>query len=494
MGKAGPLVVARFISACITVCIPLVLARVMSLSEYGTYKQIFLVSQTLYYVLPFGVAQSLYFFVPRVENPRTYFGQTLIYLLVAGAVAGLALFLLGPLIAAMLNNPGLLEHRLELALYCGCAIGSFPLELSMTSQGKTRQSAITYLVSDSLRASALTVPVLLGFGLHGMMTGMVLWALARLAAAWALMAGRGTGPLWDARLFWRQLVYAAPFGAAILFSIPQQYAHQFMVSSTVSPALFALYAVGCFQLPLVDLLYTPTSEVLMVRIGELEKSGQLREAAAAFREASARLAYAFLPLAAFLFAAAPEFIAAVFGEKFLAAVPIFRICLVGIPLAVLPMDGTLRARNLTRHIFLSYVLKAAVTVPLVYFGVNRFGMIGGISAWAIAELVGKGTLLAKVPAALSDPAAGVELRLRDVLPWPQLGKATIAAAAAALGVVGLRTVSGTAFVGLPHSFLFRIVPLAVAGLMFGFGYLAVLWMSGVRPASVVTGLMRRRTA
>ena len=130
---------------------------------------------------------------------------------------------------------------------------------------------------------------------------------AVLAMAWLL---RRAGPLWDPEALRAQLRYAAPFGAAVVVARPAQYAHQYVVSATASTQLFAVYAVGCFQLPFVDLLYTPTSEVLMVRLGELDRDGELHRAPEVFRAAAARLAYFFVPLAALLAIAAPELVTA----------------------------------------------------------------------------------------------------------------------------------------------------------------------------------------
>ena len=87
LGKAGPLVVARLLSSGVTFFIPLVLARVMSLTEYGAYKQLFLIFQLFYFVLPFGVAQSLYYFLPRTDERRPYLFQTLVMMLGAGLLA-----------------------------------------------------------------------------------------------------------------------------------------------------------------------------------------------------------------------------------------------------------------------------------------------------------------------------------------------------------------------------------------------------------------------
>lgn len=499
--RAGPLVVARFLSACLTIVIPLVLARAMELPDYGTYKQLFLIAQTIYYVLPFGMAQSLYYFLPRAEERRPFISQTLLFLAGAGAVAAVALYALGPEIASALNNPRLLEYRVSLALYGGFTLGGLSLELSMTAQGNTRRSAIAYLVSDGVRAVALVTPVLLGMGLSGLMASMVAYSAARLVAAWSLTLAGTRGPWFDRGLFVRQLAYAAPFGAAVLFSVPQTYAHQFMVSSVVSPAAFAIYAVGCFQLPLVDLLYTPTSEVLMVRLGELDRAGRPEEGLAAFQETTARLSYMFFPMAAFLFAAAPEFIVAIFGARFIEAVPIFRVSLLTIPLTALPMDGTLRARDRNRSLFMAYVIKAAVTVPLVYFGVRAFGMLGGVGSWMAAEVVGKSVLLARVPAALSTP--GRRVRLAQLFPWPAMGKASLAAVLAGCGVLLVQFLAEPIVARLPHTFWYRLVPLSAVFGLFTLGYFTALQAVGVPPTAVfgwlvervpVLGTLRRRTS
>jgi O-antigen/teichoic acid export membrane protein len=483
-------VLARLFTAGLTLSIPLVLARVLHLDEYGTYYQLFLIATTLYYVLPFGVVQSLYYFLPRAEAKRPYLGQALLFMSAAGLVGAAGVWGLLGAVAGWFSNPALVEYRLPLAAYTAFLLGSFPLEVSLTAQGRTRASAAVYLVSDAVRAGVMVVPPLLGASLYGMMVAVAAFAALRYVATWAVSLRGVTGPLASRALFREQLAYAAPFGAAMLLAIPQQNAHLYAVAGAVAPALYALYRVGCFQLPVVDLLYTPTSEVLMVRLGELEREGRLEEGVEAFREAAGKLAYVFLPFAAFLFAAAPEFIAAMFGEKFLPAVPVFRLSVLGVVLSILPMDGTLRARGWTRAIFASYAVKAAVTVPLVWLGVKHLGLMGGIGSWAVAEVVGKGMLLARVPAALSTPR--LRLGVLDVIPWRALGKASLAALTAAVGVFLLRAAAQAAFRHLPDGFLWRALPLASAGVLFATCYLVALHAVGVKPLGVLGGLRSRK--
>jgi O-antigen/teichoic acid export membrane protein len=492
MGRAGPLIAARLASATLSLSIPLVLARTMALPEYGTYKQLFLVSMTASGLVPLGMAQSLYFFVPRTTERRACLAHTLAFLAVAGAAGGLALWLLGPRIATWLSNPALLEHRLELALYTALLVGAVPLEISMTAQGRTGRAAATYLVSDASKAAVIVLPTLAGHGLHAMMAGMIAWAGARLAATWAIVLPTARGPVWDGPLLRRQLAYALPFGMAIAFSIPQQYAHQFIVAHAVGPALFAVYAVACFELPFVDLFYTPTGEVLMVQLGELDRAGRRSEGAAAFREAVDRLAIILLPPILFVWAVAPTFILTVFGWRFEAAVPVFRVCLLVMPLAIWPIDATLRARGATGHILLSYVVKAAVAIPLAWVSVQRWGLMGAAASYVAAEFLGRLFLGARLPAALSSP--GARVRLRDLVPAARLLRTLAASVALALAGAGALELARAAVGGRPEATLtHRLLPLCAAGALFAVGHAGLLLASGVKlPGALGTLLARIR--
>ena len=79
-----------------------------------------------------------------------------------------------------------------------------------------------------------------------------------------------------------------------------------------------------------------------------------------------------------------------------------------------------------------------------------------------------------------------------MLPWRDLTKAALAAASAAVGVALARAVSSPST--LPEGLPWRLIPLFGDGALFGVGYLAILWLTGVRPAAVLGAFWRRRTA
>jgi O-antigen/teichoic acid export membrane protein len=490
LGPAGPLIGARLLSATFSISIPLVLARTLPLAEYGTYKQLWLVSMMVAAVLPVGMAQSLYYFVPRSEERRAYLGQTFLFLAGAGALGGLAMWSAGPWIAGALSNPGLLEHGAELAAFTALHVAASPLEASLTSRGRVKTAAGTYLVSDALKAAVLVIPTVTGFGLHGMMLGLIAHAGLRLAASWTLILAIEGDTLLDRRLLREQLLYALPFGAAIAFSIPQQYAHQLIVAHVVGPAVFAIYAAGVFELPFIDLFYTPTGEMLMVQVGELDRAGRRSEAVLAFRDAVERLAALLLPPIFFIWGVAPTFITTVFGAKFAGAIPVFRIALFVMPLAIWPLDAMLRARGETRHILVSYVLKAAVSIPLAWFAVTRAGLSGAVASYLFAEVLGRVFLAWRLPVSLSTPEHPV--RLRDLVPLRNLSR--VVATSAAVALVGVAALHVARAVHGPEGSAWQthVLPLGIGSAAFGAGYLAVLVLSNVTLPGPIGALLGRR--
>ena len=50
-----------------TFFIPVVLVRIFDPVDFGTYRQLFLIYTTIFYAAQFGMAESLYYFMPA--NP-----------------------------------------------------------------------------------------------------------------------------------------------------------------------------------------------------------------------------------------------------------------------------------------------------------------------------------------------------------------------------------------------------------------------------------------
>ena len=62
---ASALVIGRSVGFAAAFAIPIVLSRMLDQTEFGTYKQLFLIYATLFGVAQLGMAECLYYFIPK---------------------------------------------------------------------------------------------------------------------------------------------------------------------------------------------------------------------------------------------------------------------------------------------------------------------------------------------------------------------------------------------------------------------------------------------
>jgi O-antigen/teichoic acid export membrane protein len=460
--RAGPLMLARLGVAAATFAIPMVLARVLLPASYGTFKQAWLLSNTLYLVLPLGLNQSLVYFVPREpEKKRLWESHALVLTTLLGALAAALLVSLGPLAASAFHNAELGELMPLVAACTGFKLAASSFDLAWMAEGRIKESALVRVLSEAFYTVCMLAGALLTRTVAGAFVGVAIATFAKALACWIALAGKGvriSGP--ELR---RQLSYALPFGAAFALVIPQQQFHSYLVSASVTAAAFAVYSVGCFQLPIIDMLYTPVSEILQLGIAEHDARGDNRGALHLFREAVARLSFVFVPTMVLLGIAAPELIRFLFTDRYLDAVPIFRLAIVSIPMSALPLEGVMRARAQNSFMFRVSVLKVALTVPLAWAGLRLFGPIGALGGWIAAEETCRLILLRRTAHLFRTGILGA-------LPRELWLQACAALLAAAPGALALRLAGGP-----------LLVQLCVFALVFGVAYLAVLRALGVLP-------------
>ncbi|MCA1826292.1 MAG: lipopolysaccharide biosynthesis protein [Myxococcales bacterium] len=460
--RAGPLMLARLGVAALTFAIPMVLARVLLPASYGTFKQAWLLSNTLFLVLPLGLTQSLVYFVPRQpDRTRLWVTNALLGTTALGALAAVLLMTGGRLIAGLFHNDELYRLMPYVAAFTAFKLAASSFDLAYMAQGRIKASAAVRIASEGFYTLCLIAGALTTGTLAGAFVGVVLATLAKAVACWVMLARPGLA--FSAADLRRQLAYSLPFGAAFALIIPQEQFHSYLVSATVTAAAFAVYAVGCIQLPIVDMLYTPVSDVLQLGIAEHDAQGDAPGALHLFQEAVARLSFVFLPCMAVLFITAPELIRFLFTERYLGAVPIFRLAIVSIPMSALPLDGVMRARAQNRFMFQISVAKLALTVPMVWVGLRLFGPIGALGGWIGAEETCRMIMLSRA-------ARLFDCSMYRVLPrelWFQIAAAALASLP---GALALRVAQGP-----------LLAQLFVCGIVYAVSYLAVLRAMGQLP-------------
>jgi O-antigen/teichoic acid export membrane protein len=456
------LMAARIIGFVLSTALPLFLVRRLSQEEFGLYKQAFLVIVFAAAILPLGFQMSAYYFLPRetTRRPEIIF-NILLFNLFVGGLAFLTLWLAPGLFGSLFQSETLVRLAPAIGAVIFFWIFSTFLEIVAVANQEPRFSTAFIILAQLTKTSLLVA----AGAIFGTVESLVYAALVQTVVQTIFLLiylNLRFPDFWFAfnpRTFWEQAVYALPLGFAGLLWSFQLDLHNFFVSNRFTPAEFAIYATGCFQLPLIGMLSEAVTSVMIPRMSELESADKRREMLALSAIASERLAVFYLPIYVFLMITADVFITTLFTSAYAASVPIFQINLTLLPFYIFLLDPIQRAyKDLGQMLLkLRIVLFIAMTTAL-WFGVQYLDLRG-----MIAIVVGV-TLIERV---LMTVAVGRRLgfQLSDVRLFTNVGKIALACLAA-----GIPTFAAW---WLAHNAP-AIINLAISAAVFGVIYLSAL--------------------
>ncbi len=469
--RAAWIVSARTVAFILSFALPLLLVRRLDQTAFGLYKQVFLVVGTAVNVLPLGFHMSAFYFLPREPERRgAVVFNILLFHLVAGGAACLA-FVLRPGLLGWLfpGSSELVAYAPALGLLLLLwVVSSFLEGIAMANQDT--KTATLFIVSMQLARTLLLLLAALVFAsvpslIYAAIIQGALQMVVLLVYLSLRFEGFGRGLDWS--LMRAQLAYALPLGAAGFLYTMQMDLHNYFVSNRFDAAAFAIYAVGCFNLPLIHILSDSVGSVMIPRVAELQKRGERREIVVLISRMMRKLAAAYFAIYAFLFVMGREFIVVLFRAQYLPSWPVFAINLAMIPLGIIASayDPVVRAYPEQRFFLLRVraVLLGALSVAL-WFWTERIGLVGVISCVVATNLVERAVIAVRCGKVLGATR-------REIFLFKDVGKLACAALCAALATAFLRPFVVEA---MPPFFA-----LAVCGVWFMLIYLGAILLLGI---------------
>ncbi len=384
------LLAAKIIGFALSFALPLVIVRAFTQDDVGHYREAFQVITNAVIILPLGFSMSAYYFLAREEDrrPAAVF-NILIFNFVVGGLAALTLFIFPGLIGDFFKAPELTELGPTIGIVIWISIFAAFLETVAIANSEAKM-ATYFIVFASLSKTLLMGGAVLAIGsVGGIVYAALIQAVIQTIILLVYLRSRFPG-------FWRtftlgffleQAKYAVPFGLTAVIWLAQNDIHNYFAGYKFSSAEFAIYAYGCFQLPLVVMLSDSVSSVLIPHMNTLQRSGDRDEMIRLTVRAMQKLALVFFPLYIFLMITAGTFITTLFTHQYDASVPIFMINLTMIPFGILITDPIVRSfKELGRAFLLTRTLVFALLVSVLYFGLDSLGLVG-IIAVAVGALL-----------------------------------------------------------------------------------------------------------
>lgn len=244
-----------------------ILSRYLDKIEYGTYKQIIYIYDTLLVVFALGLPRAYSFFLPRIKvnQAKHVIRKINNILLIAGLAMGAGLFFGAESISALLKNEELSEYLKVFSVIPIMLLPTMGLEGTLASFKKTQWLAIYNISTKAMMLAFVTAPVIIwdgdvgsaiiGFSVASFMSLILAKYLQNLPFK-DIKSERSEVSYKEIFDFSLPLLFAGLWGVVISSS------DQFFISYFFGAETFAEYSNGALQLPFVTMVIAATSIVL----------------------------------------------------------------------------------------------------------------------------------------------------------------------------------------------------------------------------------------
>ncbi len=433
--RAAMLAAARILAFALTIPLPLVLVRTLSQSEFGLYKQVFQILMTVLALAGLQVNMSVLYFLPRNPDKKPQIAlNALAFYVVVGSLIALVFAVVPGWVTIIFKGDGLVPHMPLLGVAILLWLMSTVLDAVAIADNDIRSASLFVVVVQVTKSGLLMAAAVLFGSVHA----VVIAAVLQGAVHCLLMFGylhRRFGRFWgtfDWTLFRAQIANALPFGVGGLAYATQADLHNYFVSHYFDPDQFAIYAVGCFQLPLLSMLFEAVVNVMLPEVARREAMADYDGIIALWAAAVRKLALFFVPAYVLLFVVRHEFITTLFTKNYEASAPIFAINLLGIFLMLCMPTSILRSFEELKYFRLKLsVAMIPVACLSLYVGIHAGGLIGAITAYVVVQTLDLAILMLVL-------ARRLKMSLGDITRLSPLLRILGASTAAGLAAFGTR--------------------------------------------------------
>ena len=384
---------AKIIGFALSFFLPLLIVRYLSKDAVGIYRESFLIITNAVIILPLGFSMSAYYFLARESERRA---ASILNILLFNFVAGASAFVLLNLYPGLLGSIFGSDEITRLAPLIGAVIWvwicSTFLETVPIANQEARAATFFIIISSVSKTVLMGAAVLAFASVDAFLYAALAQGLIQILLLLNYLRSRFPR-FWrgfDLSFFREQAAYAIPFGLTGILWLAQVDIHNYFVAHKFSSAEFAIYAYGCFQVPLIAMLAESITSVLIPRMNALQLVGDRDEMIRLTARAMQKLAFFYFPIYVFLLITSQTFVTTLFTQEYAASVPIFVINLTLLPFSILITDPIVRSfKELGRMLLVTRIAVLGAMIAVLYFAMGQLSMAGFITVAVAAVLVEK---------------------------------------------------------------------------------------------------------
>ncbi|HEX7456425.1 MAG TPA: oligosaccharide flippase family protein [Candidatus Nanoarchaeia archaeon] len=433
--KAGLIGFGTAVFQVFTILSTLVLARILTQEDLGTYKQVFLVNNLIVPIFAAGVPAGIFYFLPRLKqekDKKLFISRSIGLLFLLGLSLGVAVSLSSFLVPKIMHNEKLTILLVIFGLYAFGHLAVSFFEPVLVVYNRLKALFIYPMVYGAASFIIIVGLALLFDGdLKAVVTGVSLASLVffifALVFTKTFLSLRKTFSF-NLESYKSQLAYGVPLGLTSIIGLLAWEFDKLVVSVNFSPELYAVYVLGATEIPFVSMIRGSVTKVILPEMVKVYAEGNLKELVRLWHSSIRKISLIILPIFVVAMIFSHEIITILYSEKFSSSVPFFRIYLFLLIIRVASYGIILQAigktrENLKGSIFF-FIANGILNVVLV----STLGLIGPATATVLATFLSVIYYIVVIKGC-------IRFSFSDMLPWLVILRNFVLAIVAAVALI-----------------------------------------------------------
>lgn len=313
----------------------MILSRYFNKADYGTYKQVMYVYNTLLTIFTLGLPKAFSYFLPRVEltQSKSLIRKITNLFFLLGGVFSLLLFVFAPQIAAFLKNPNLVKALRVFAIVPFFLLPTMGLDGILATFKQTKFIALYNILTNIFKLVCVALPVMiwdLGYveALWGfVVASFVTFVLALYLKNYPVRKQANE----KCSITYKDIFkFSIPLLTASIWGIIISSSDQFFISRYFGNEIFADFSNGSMELPFVGMITGACATVLSPIFSRMshQKVDPKKEIYPLWMSVFEKTAKLIYPLVIYCMVFADVVMVVLFGQKYVTSDNYFRIKLI----------------------------------------------------------------------------------------------------------------------------------------------------------------------
>jgi len=351
------LVICRVMSVGVVMLSPIFMVRLFDITSYGQYREFVLYYFLLSGMLIFSIQTNpIYFIAKYPDKARETVTHTALMLFAMSLIGCAGIYFGRGLILSKTSYDFILPLILYVFFYVNLEYyESYCL-------GRKRADHVLYFTATRsiVRLAAIIIAAWITRSVMAVIWTIVFMEVIKCIFVLAVSRKLLTRQI-DLPLFREQLRYVVPIGSGSAIERANADMAKVVVSSTLGTDVLAIYSIGNYQVPIIQVI---RSSIMDVLFPEMTQAGE-HDRMILWKKVTITLCFLVFPMFAVFFWFAKTVIVTLFTEEYVSAVPIFRIYLTLMLIQCFDLASPLRAINRTIFFLMGNIIHFAVNIALI---------------------------------------------------------------------------------------------------------------------------------